>query len=285
MNTMLSFRSTVVPRAQRASLFFVACFVAGWLLPASPAAAQGLTPGASLDNPAALFQLSPNKYDPGALTTDTTYTQLVAGPTPFAALGSYLGATVFSSVYKDPTTGYLAFDYQIVNNSISGDDVQIMTINGTPGNPTAPIWQPFTIFRAGAPGSGSSHSPGAPPTPPPTPTWTDGNPYTFEQLNDGSYGIQIDFAILSYGTQLLSPGDYSANMWLTTNAQNYQVVDVGLSDSAPVGSANAYGPASGMLPIVPEPSTIVTSLIGFGILAAAWRRRRSGADIRPASAC
>ena len=230
----------------------------------SPVAAQGpLTPTNPLQNPA-VNAVSPfNDFTDGSLTAETTYTELIAGPTSFAALEGFLGSEVISSVYEDPTTGYLAFEYQFVNNPATATDMQRMTIND-PSNP----WTPFTIFDAGADGSGASHSASGGPSPY---TWTNGNPYDFEQesLNDG---IAIRFASGDEGTVVESASsDSTANVWLTTNAKNYAITDVGLSDSAAVGTSNAYGPAPG---VVPEPSTIASALLGAGILLAARRRRR-----------
>jgi len=252
-------------------------FIAMFSFAVPQAAAQGpLTPTNILQNPAAL-SLFPDDF--AAESVPTPYTDLVMGPTSFAATGNYLGAKVISSVYEDPSTGYLAFAYQFENTSTATNDLARATINDS----TDP-WAGFTFFDAGADGAGASHSAGSA-----TGTWTNGNPYYIQQDSSDS-GIVLQFDVGDLGTVMLSQdSDTSATIWLATNAKNFGLTDVGLSDSTAVGTSMAYGPAAGTLTeAVPEPSTIVTFLIGLSILAATWRRRSVGSSLArnlPAKAC
>jgi hypothetical protein len=263
-----------LPRIHCAACFFLAYFLAGSLLSVSEAAAENnpLSPTNTLQIPGLPFPYSifyPDDYV--AAPVPSAYDVLIAS-TSFAANGSYLGATVISSVYQDPSNGYLAFAYQIKNTSTAINDIERATINGV-NNP----WTPFTIFDAGSDGTGVSDPAAG------TVTWTNGNPYYIQQ-DAGDYGIAVQFDNGGYGTVLLSQtSDSSATIWLATNAQNYglAVDGIGLHDTTAEGESNAYVPAGGTLAAVPEPSTIVTSLIGLGIAIAGWRRRSRRPSVQP----
>lgn len=253
-------------RVHCATYFLIAVSLTGWLLSTSEAAAQGpLTPANTmqvpgLPSPYSLFY--PDDYVAGSVPS--AYDVLIAS-TSFAANGSYVGATVISSVYQDPTTHFLAFAYQIKNTSTAVNDIERATISAA-NNP----WAPFVISDAGSDGTGASDR-GAGTA---MATWTNGNPYYIQQ-DSGDDGIAIQFDNGGYGTVLLSQDNgSSATIWLTTNAQNYTLASdaIGLHDTTAGGTANGYVPAPGPLSPVPEPSTIVTSLMGIGVLAATWRR-------------
>ncbi len=224
------------------------------LLAASDASAQGpLTPSTVLQNPAApAFFAEDYLAGPLSAYNSDAYSQLLT-PLPLvsAATNSYIGATVLSWVYRDPANGDLAFVYQFNNSSLATNDLARATIND-PSNP----WTPFTIFDAGADGSGHSSSPGG------STTWTNGNPFYLQQ-DAGSFGLIVQFDFGNLGTILNSPHDSSSEIWFATNALNFDVTGVGLSDSSATGTASAYGPAAGVF-IMPEPSTIA--------IAADWRR-------------
>lgn len=231
---------------------------------ASNALAQGpLTPSNVMQNPAAPSFFS-SDYLAGALSSydSDAYSQLLT-PVPMisAATNSYVGATVLSWVYRDPSNGFLAFVYQFDNSSTITDDLARATIN----DPSDP-WTPFTILDAGADGSGHSSSPGG------ATTWTNGNPFYLQQ-DVGDFGIVVQFDFGNLGTILDSPSDFSAPIWFATNALNFSTTGIGLSDSTAVGTATAYGPATGVLG-TPEPSTVAIALIAGGFLAFSWRRRR-----------
>lgn len=230
------------------------CFVI-----ASNASAQGpLTPSNVLQNPAAPSFFS-SDYLAGALSDydSDAYSQLLAGPLISPGTNSYLGATVLSWVYRDPLNGDLAFVYQFRNSSIATNDLARATIN----DPSDP-WAPFTIFDAGADGSGHSSSPGG------STTWTNGNPFYLQQ-DSGDYGLVAQFDFGNLGTIMNSPNDYSSLIWFATNAKNFSITDVGLSDSTAVGTATAYGPAE-----TPEPSSIALALIAGASLLLITRHRR-----------
>lgn len=253
------------------------------LLATTPAHAQ-LTPTNTLQNPAT----GPNNFatEPLSDYDSDAYSELIAGPTSSAASNAYIGANVLSWVYRDPTDGTMAFVYQFVNSSSgSPNDVARLTLNGTATgtvsggaitggttvNATSPIWEPFTINAAGADGTGLSTATGSP-------SWSNGNPYFLQQ--DGSnFGIVIQFDGFNsstfgpLGTLLDSPDNYSAEIWFVTSAKNYQLTNVGISDTSTTGGAFAYGPAMGTF-VVPEPSAILLALASAAALLWFVRRRK-----------
>ena len=191
--------SRAISARLRAVVIIVSLAACWALLNPMRAVAQGpLTPTNTLQNPAT----GSNNFatEPLSSFDSDAYSQLIAGPTSSAASNAYIGANVISWVYRDPSDGTLAFQYQFINSSTGpANDVARLTINGTASgtvsggmitgattiNATSPIWQPFSIAAAGADGTGLSTPNGAP-------SWNNGNPYFLQQ--DGSnFGLVIQF--------------------------------------------------------------------------------------------
>ena len=215
------------------------------------------------------------------------YTLVASSSFPYGYNGSlsegFLGS-VSSKVYQNNTDGTLVFSYQINNLAVpDGPGTEIGSITlGDVSNP----WGPFTITSAGSDGLGSTHGVGSSMLP--TKNWSNGDPYSIA-YNGDNQGLAIDFDSTAplFGTQLVSAtplgaspttptSDTSAVIWLATNAKNFQVSNVGLSDTSRVGTSEAYAPAPGTFTPTPEPGTISLAAIGCvaGVLVL-YRRRKT----------
>jgi len=242
---------------------------------ASAVRAQGpLTPSNPMQNPSANPIFS-SDYSFASIPVDAinpldySLVSSTTRPYNFGTGGSFNGA-VTSYVYRQNGSGNLAFEYRFNNLDPSNgteNDIVRTAIN----DPTNP-WTGFTIFNAGVDtAGGSSHAP----TPSGGPsTWTNGAPYYIEQSALNS-GIGLQFSVGNLGNELLSQNnDQSALIWLETNAKNFTLTNVSLSDTSAVGSSTAYAPATGVFSAVPEPSTLALAACGAAMGLAMARRAR-----------
>ena len=126
----------------------------------SQAKGQGpLTPTNALQSPAAPPFFGSGNYLLAPLSayldpaTNNPYSQFIISNT-YAVVGDHpgdlLGSTVTSTVYRDPTNGSLAFEYQFsypnpTNPLAVTTDLEHLTVND-PSNP----WTGVSIFDAGA---------------------------------------------------------------------------------------------------------------------------------------
>jgi hypothetical protein len=160
-----------------------------------------------------------------------------------------------SEVLRDPNTGNLAFGYRFNNLSPIANEINRVSID----DPSHP-WTGVNIFDSGSDASGVSTPVGA--------GWADGSPYDIER--DGIFSsVAAQFSQLGLGTSLESPNqNTSALIWVATNAKRFALTDVSLLDGGPGGTSMVYGP------LVPEPTTLLLSVIGCVGGAIMFRRRR-----------
>jgi len=227
--------------------------IAGLLSVTSPASAAILSPGTSQTNPDAGVGTFYSTTLPalGAL--------LAQQVTPFNQTSGNLTGSVTSSVYANAGGG-LTFTYQFTSTG-SNELVRATIADG----PFAGI----TIQDAGSDGSGSS-------TPAGVPNWIDGDPFFIEATVGG--GVAFQWRVFSTGTQL-NNGDVSAVVFLETDAQNWQLVTMGLSDSGATADAQVLAPSEAAPPPapIPEPASLLLwgGLASIGLALRRRARRRT----------
>jgi hypothetical protein len=154
------------------------------------------------------------------------------------------GGSVISTVYRNPATGFLTFDYRYLgspNNTVA-------IVRGTIGGD----WLPFAVSAVGADASGTSGGFD------PAPEWTDGDPL-FIQRDPVTGGPSIQWRFAERGTTL-GAGNGSAHVWLATNALLHTSDFAGAIDSGAVAVAPALIP-------LPEPATLTLLLCVLGFAA------------------
>ena len=194
--------------------------------------------------------------------------------------GAFAGF-VSSSVWAN-ADGQLAFEYVFNNVTPPTPPNPPLTdiVRATINDPSEPWYNsialpgfppvgPITIFAAGSDPSSGGHS---------TPVngffggWNNGVPFDVTR-SATDYGVAVEFNPLNSGTQLNStPNDQSVFIWFATDATDYNVTNVGLSDNGHVGTSQAFAPG---IHIFPEPSALVLAMIGCFVGGFAIRRGRT----------
>jgi hypothetical protein len=227
----------------------------------APLAAEAvpLLPGTTLDHPTYLpgganpdYTLGhPGWFDPlNAIAT-------LVSPYTFEPFPPFIG-TLTSTVYAEPTTGHLGFEYVWTNTTPGATVDLIVTTVGGENDPFLGV----DIVDAGSDTSGlSTDDVGF------TPPWTDGSPNLLERASAAAgANVTVQWLSASVGTVIRNPTDYSARVWLITDEKTYSIGTASMQDSGRIASAQA------LVPTIPEPATL--SLLGLGLLAVARRRRR-----------
>ena len=214
---------------------------------------------------AATVQLTPGEstYDPsatdGGTTYDTTIPAVVSPANLVTTLSStYNGVggegqtqagTFTSQIYKDPLSGYLTFVYSDTSSGSSTDNMESINL--------ADLW-PQTGLAISDNGAASSTGSSSPILSSAN-TWTNGEPTFIQWKTSNNMDIEMQNSN-SHGTEgtLISPGNYTAQIFFATNATNYATDNAAISDGA---SANAsyLGPAPATVP-GPPPSPSSASL-------------------------
>jgi hypothetical protein len=242
---------------------------------ASSASAQ-LAPGGAVYNPLVVPPFAPPYTFGGVPAAFNTVVASHAFPYDYAPgdnSHAYSG-TITSTVLKN-AAGQLAFTYNFNDlvppagpDTGTNADINHVTIGGTLN-----AWNGVNILSEGADSSGNST-----PVVGPFGNWINGNPFDIVRANNpGDQGIGLFLSVSSSGT-ILNRGtaanplnQTSALVWFTTDATKFVTTSVGLQDSqSTVGGAQAYAP------VVPEPSTLVLTGLGFVVALGAAVRRRFG---------
>jgi len=172
--------------------------------------------------------------------------------------GDNFAGTLTSTVYRDPSTSYLLFVYNIVMDDLSTGELVRLTLNG---------YEAINVTGAiGADATGSSG------TGDPSPDWTDGDPNFIERsLDEDTIGIQ--FRTSDFIGAALAGGDYSSLIFFETEAYLYTRNTAQAIDGT-VGIADALVPMIGDLQ-VPVPSSIALALLGaVGAIGTLVKRRK-----------
>lgn len=221
-----------------------------------------LTGSATATVPVGGFRVNPDSVWGGTLFVEggvpANYSVLVISSTnPF--VGDFAG-DVTSTVWRDPGTGYLAFEYAFtVDAAIS--PLRSATIGGD--------WLATTVFNVGADGSGVSSG-----------DWTDGDPLLLGRLNAAGFGgpNAIYSTLLAPDGTSFFPGQASSVFWYATDALAYTIndfdaLDAGLSAESPVYVPGPAGTVPPELPTLSAWGMIVLGILLIGGLATKFDRR------------
>jgi hypothetical protein len=184
----------------------------------------------------------PSYFEAGNIVGSITDNLVWFGPP-----GHVFTGTITTTVYRNPDTGFLTFDYQIDASSRNTRNMVRGVIGGD--------------FRVGADASGLSGTgdPGA--------EWSDGDPVS---IGRGAYDVlaqpSFDFRLGALGT-VLGPGDSSSHIWFETNATRYTVADADILDTFVRAEGKVLAP-------IPEPAAIVLGLMGLAMVGPLRRRSR-----------
>lgn len=167
-----------------------------------------------------------------------------------------LGGTSLSSVYRDPATNWLTFDYKV---TAATTNTRVIVRGALDGQ-----WVDVLIPNVGANGDGISGAGD------PSPEWTNGNPNYIER-DPATQAPTIQWrtgAIQGSIGTVIGPGNSSAQVWFETNAVEYRESVIGFLDSGSIGTAAILVPAGP----VPEPVTLMLLILG-SLSFLRWNRR------------
>lgn len=221
-----------------------------------PAFAQ-LSPGTTEYKPGTTPALGPPNYSttlPGYFTAGNQVDSI--SPTLIGGGGAF---TFSSTVYRDPGTAFLGFDYTL---SLAGGSASVTSV--VLDNASHP-WQGVGITLAGADGTGHSTAGSG------SPNWTDGDPiFLFRDTDANGAGITGQFLSSGEGTSIdSSSGDASANIFFATTATSYASTTFDeFSGSTLVASPGGFVP-------VPEPGEVVLAALAATMLAIRPRLRKA----------
>lgn len=172
----------------------------------------------------------------------------------FGPPGHVFTGLMTSTVYRDPNTGFLTFDYVL---SADARNTRAMVRAGLGG-----AWKGVTIFEVGADGSGTSGGMD------PAPEWTDGDPLSIERSDDEEEHPAFQLRGAGFMGTTLGASNVSSHIWFKTNATHFAEADADIMDTFVRAETFILAPA------VPEPGTALLGLIGIGGLGILRRRAR-----------
>ncbi len=230
-----------------ASRIFLLGFISAQLAVAVPPTFAQLSPGTTEYKPGTTPVLGPPNYSttlPSYFTAGNQVDSVSSG-----LIGGGGGLTFTSTVYRDPGTGFLGFEYSL---SASGG---VSPLTGVVLDDGSHPWQGIGITSAGADASGHSTAGSG------TPNWTDGDPiHLFRDTVANGAGVTIQFLAAGEGTSV-NGGDLSAEIFFATTAPSYRGSAFSVfSGSTPEGSPG------GLVP-VPEPSAFALAALAGTMLA------------------
>lgn len=198
----------------------------------------------------ALFPSFP-LLSPGGLPGE--FSEFVASHTMTSTGG--LNVQIFSAVYRNPATQYLAFVYMF-DNVTAAVDMEHANIGGSDGC----SWLD-TVVAGGSNGLGNSTAvPGFL-------GWSDGDPIMLGLTPTGA--LAMDFGIGTAIGTMIQPSGWSALVWVATESLSYRLTDVVVQDGSKNGQGEALGPVD-----APEPSSLALLGLGAGMVGLIVRRRR-----------
>lgn len=169
---------------------------------------------------------------------------------PYDVVVGSLTGEVTSAVYLDPGTLHLGFTYQFTSTG----NAPVVRVGFGSG-----LMQNILIDDAGSLLDGSSTAA------PNSPKWEDGSPAFIERELQGSGGgVSFQWRVGSTGTSLYA-GDFSALIFLDTEATGYSSSVMGIIDSGSISTGDVYAP------MIPEPGLGLVSIV----LPLLLKRRRS----------
>lgn len=170
-----------------------------------------------------------------------------------AAITGDLHGTAITTVYENPSTGFLTFQYFFEAADDNSEAIARATIGG--------MWSGVGITDSGADASGHSG------TGDPMPEWLDGDPLFLER-DPISDAPSVQWRAFGLGAAL-GAGDYSSLVWFETDQRTFAEAAVAVIDTALTGSGRILAPGT----VIPLPTA--TLLAGVGLIGVAARRRRT----------